>query len=199
MKRKCITIDRQYGSGGREVAKMLSERLDIPFYDNELLMIAAEKYGLNPGVVREHDEKKTGSLLYNIAIMANGMQYERAAQPYRIFQAECDTIKRLASEGPCIFIGRCADYALKDSGRSFNLFIYASSMQDRIKRIHSLDHIDMKNIERMIKQKDMQRKTYYNSFTEQEWGDIKNYDMCLNTSSLGYERCVDAVVSAYGK
>lgn len=196
MSRKCITIDRQFGSGGREVGKMLAKRLDIPFYDNELLMIAAEKYGINPGIMREHDEKRNGSLLYNIAIMTNG-QYDKVNQPYKIFQAECDTIRRLADDGPCIFIGRCSDYALKDKCKTLNIFIYASAMADRINRAGNVDKIEKKNIERFIKQKDMQRKSYYNSFTEKEWGDMTNYDLCLNTSTLGYEKCVDIIEKIY--
>lgn len=187
-----VTIGRQYGSGGREVGKILAQKLDIPFYDNELLMIAAEKYGLHPGVLRERDEKKPGSLLYSLSTMTGSpREYDRFMQPYQIFQAECDTIRRLAEQGSCVFIGRCADFALKDTCRPLRVFICASSMEDRVHRAVTVDKIDAKRAELYIRRKDSLRKDYYNAFTHQEWGKMENYDICLNTSTLGYEACAE--------
>lgn len=194
MKRSCITIDRQYGSGGREVGRLLSKRLEIPLYDGELLLMAAERFGINPGLLEERDERRSGSLLHDIAIFANSMQnFGQMFEPYQIFEAVSDTIKRLAMEGPAIFMGRCADVVLKEVCSSLNLFIYASSMEERIKRIHSSDHIPMKNIESLIKKKDQQRSGYYKMFAEKEWGKMENYDLCLNTTAFGYEGCADII------
>lgn len=194
MKRSCITIDRQFGSGGREVGRILSQRLGIPFYDGELLLIAAERFGLNPGVLMDKDERRTGSLLHDIALFADGLQnYSQQQEPYRIFEAVSTTIRRLSLEGPAIFIGRCADTVLKDAGGSYNVFIYASVMEERINRVHETDRIDLKHIESYIKKREHQRKEYCRLFAEMEWGKMENYDICLNTSTLGYEGCADLI------
>lgn len=196
MRRSCITIDRQYGSGGREVGWLLSQKLGIPFYDGELLLMAAERFGLNPGTLKDKDEKRTGSLLHDIAIFANSIQnYGQLQEPYQMFEAVSETICRLAAEGPAIFIGRCADTVLKDVCGSLNIFIYASSMEERIRRIHNTDHIPMKNIELFIRKKDQQRRGYYKMFAEKEWGNMDNYDLCMNTSSFGYEGCADIIAA----
>lgn len=196
MRRSCITIDRQYGSGGREVGRFLSQKLGIPFYDGELLLLAAQKYGLNPGTLKENDEKRSGSLLHDIAIFANSFQnYGQMFEPYQRFEAVSGTICRLAMEGPGIFMGRCADTVLKGVCGSLNIFIYASSMEERVRRIHSADRIPMKNIEPYIKKKDQQRRDYYKMFAEKEWGRMENYDICLNTSSFGYEGCADIIAA----
>ncbi len=194
MRRSCITIDRQYGSGGREVGRILSRKLGIPFYDGELLLLAAERFGINPGLLKERDERRSGSLLHDIAIFANSMQnFGQMFEPYQMFEAVSATISRLAMEGPGIFMGRCADTVLKDVCNSLNLFIYASSMEERIRRIHTADQIPMKNIESYIRKKDQQRRDYYKMFAEKDWGKMENYDMCLNTTAFGYEGCADII------
>ena len=187
MRRSCITIERQYGSGGREVGRILSHKLGIPFYDGELLLLAAERFGLNPGVLKEKDEKRSRSLLHDIAVFAGSIQdYRQMFEPYQQFEAVSGTIRRLAMEGPAIFIGRCADTVLKD---------VCASMEERIQRIHHTDHVPLKNIEAHIRRKDQQRKEYYKMFAEKEWGRMENHDICLNTSSFGYEGCADIIAA----
>lgn len=196
MRRSCITIDRQFGSGGREVGRILSKKLEIPFYDGELLLIAADRFGLNPGILKDRDERRTGSLLHDIVLYAGCIQdSSRIQEPYQMFEAVRETICRLAMEGPAIFIGRCADTVLQGVCGSLNIFIYASDFDERISRIRGMEPGGMKNIELYIKKKDQQRKDYYKMFTEKEWGRMENYDICLNTSSLGYEGCADVIVS----
>ena len=196
MRRSCITIERQYGSGGREVGRILSHKLGIPFYDGELLLLAAERFGLNPGVLKEKDEKRSRSLLHDIAVFAGSIQdYRQMFEPYQQFEAVSGTIRRLAMEGPAIFIGRCADTVLKDVCGSLDIFIYASSMEERIQRIHHTDHVPLKNIKAHIRRKDQQRKEYYKMFAEKEWGRMENHDICLNTSSFGYEGCADIIAA----
>lgn len=196
MRRSCITIDRQFGSGGREVGKILSQKLGIPFYDGELLLITAERFGLNPGILKEKDEKRTGSLLHDIAMFAGCIQDStRIFEPYQMFEAVSETICRLAVKEPAIFIGRCADTVLKNVCSSLNIFIYASDMEERISRIPAMERMTVKNSEYYIKKKDQQRREYYKMFAEKEWGQMENYDICLNTSSLGYEGCADVIVS----
>lgn len=197
-RKSCITIDRQYGSGGREVGRILSRKLDIPFYDGELLLLAAERFGLNPGTLKEKDEKRSGSLLHDIAMFAGSLQdYGRIMEPYQMFEAVSETIRRLALEGPAIFLGRCADTVLLEVCGTLNIFIYASSMEERTKRILDRDEIPVpiKNLEPYIRKKDQQRRDYYKMFAEKDWGKMENYDICLNTSTLGYEGCADFIAA----
>lgn len=194
---RTITIERQYASGGREIGKRLSERLGIPFYDGQLLMLAAEKYGLNPSEVRANDEKVNKSLLYTVAsAVENFRGNDRGMMPYRIYQAQAETIRRLSMEGPCIFIGRCADEVLRGKSRSLNVFIYASSMAERRERANRIDNIAMVETEDYIRMKDRQRRDYYKQYAAKEWGDPMNYDLCLNSTALGYDRCVELIERA---
>ena len=195
-RRSCITIDRQYGRGGREVGRILSQKLGIPFYDGELLLLAAERFGLNPGRLREKDETRSKSLLHDIAMFAGSLQnYGQMFEPYQMFEAVSETIRRLAMEGPAIFMGRCADTVLKEVCASLDIFIYASSMEERVSRIRATDHVPAKNTEAYIRKKDQQRREYYKMFAEKEWGKMENYDICLNTSSFGYEGCADIIAA----
>ena len=194
---RTITIERQYASGGREIGKRLSEKLGIPFYDGQLLMLAAEKYGLNPEEVKANDEKVNRSLLYSVAAAVENFRgNDRGMLPYRIYQAQAETIRRLSMEGPCIFIGRCAEEILKEKRRSLNLFIYASSMAERRERANQIDNIPMTDADSYIHMKDKQRRDYYKMYAEKEWGDPLNYDLCMNSSALGYDRCVELIERA---
>lgn len=193
MEKICIVINRQYASGGREVARILSERLSIPFYDGHLLQMAAEEYGLSPRVLKDYDEKKMGSLLYSVAISSGAGQQ---MLPYALFQAQSETIRRLAEAGPCILIGRCADYVLRDRCKFLNVFIYATSMKARISRAMEADGVSEKEAVAFITRKDRQRKEHYNFHTDKQWGKMSEYDICLNTSTMGYEACADAIMAA---
>ncbi|MBQ8287490.1 MAG: cytidylate kinase-like family protein [Clostridia bacterium] len=195
MNKTCIVINRQYASGGREIAHILSERLSIPFYDGRLLQMAAEEYGLSHGVLKDYDEKKMGSLLYSVAVSA-GVGSNQQMLPYAIFQAQSETIRRLADAGPCILIGRCADYVLRDHCKFLNVFIYATSMDARVKRAVEVDGIAEKDAISYITKKDRQRKEHYNFHTDKQWGKMTEYDLCLNSSAIGYEACADAIIEA---
>lgn len=193
---KTITISRQYGSGGRQVAKLLSEKLGIPYYDSNLLLMAGEKYGINPDLLKEFDERKNSSFLFGIAMLAEGYTNEdRVMLPYRLYQAQMSTMKRLVQEGPCIIVGRCADRILKDQKDLLRVFIYASDMEQRINRIMAVDGVSQKEAPSRIAQKDKARRDYYYFHTGQEWGKKENYDICLNTSSFGYEGCADIIAA----
>ncbi len=194
MSNKIILIDRQYGSGGREVGKMLAQKLDIPFYDGQMLLMAADRFGLNPGVMKEYDEKNVKSMIYMIAMYSDyGMEDTSKLLPQKIYNAMAQTIIRLANEGPCVIMGRCADYILSDRKDCLSLFIYASDMSFRINRAMTVDNVPEKEAAGYIKKRDKQRREYYNFHTDGRWGEATNYDLCLNTSSLGYETCVSIV------
>lgn len=196
MSEKIILIDRQYGSGGREVGMRLAKKRGIPFYDGQMLMIAAKKYGISHNVLEEFDEKNVKSMIYMIAMNS---EYNRSGSagtlPQQIYQAMSETITRLADEGPCVIVGRCADYILEGKKEYVNVFIYASDMQARIDRAVTVDGINPKDAVSHIKKKDKQRREYYNFYSDGRWGEPENYDMCLNTSALGYDACVEIIES----
>lgn len=191
---KIILIDRQYGSGGREVGRMIAKHLDIPFYDGQMLLMAANKYGLNPDVMKEYDEKNVRSMIYMIAMYSDfNTDSENTMLPQKIYYAMSETISKLAKEGQCVIMGRCADHILEGEAEYVSAFIYASDMKFRIDRAISVDNIASKDVAGYIKKRDKQRRDYYNFHTDGRWGDTMNYDICLNTSRLGYDKCVRAI------
>lgn len=197
---RCVTIDRQYGSGGREVGRRLAQKLSIPCYGKELLLITAADFGVDIKKLKEVDERRTGSLLHDIAISAFGLQnYNKMMEPSDIFKEVNKTIVKLAEKGPCIFIGRCADIALQDVCKPLRVFVYATSMEERIRRAQKEDQVDDSGTEKYILKKDEYRRGYYNHFSGKEWGDIQTYDICLNTTAFGYDGCVDILAELLQK
>lgn len=193
---KSITIDREYGSGGREVGKLISEKTGMTCYDNRLIMEAAENFGLNVGMMKDYDEKNIGSTLYNIAMIASNMKMDGGNnKTYEIYYAISETVKRIVAEGPAVFIGRCAGEALKDNKNVVNTFLYASDIQKRKQRVIELDGISESNTEYALKKRDKQRRAFYEFFTNKKWGERQNYDIMLNTSRLGYETCADILIN----
>ena len=192
-----VTIGRHFGSGGRELGKRLAERLNIPFYDEELVDMAADKSNMHQEVLKEIDEKATNSFLY--ALVTGGATMRGMASPLfyempindKLFIAQSDVIKGLAAKGSCVIVGRCADYVLEDTDfKTANLFLYAPMgfKMERIARLYKLSPDKAK--ERIIKT-EKSRKTYYNYYTNKEWGNINNYDLCINTAAIGMDKAVD--------
>ena len=198
MNKQCIVIDREYGSGGREVARILSQKLGMEFYDGNLLLMAGKEYGIELGVIQEFDEKGVGGILSDIAMMSNstapGYKMEQA---YSVFSAQSRLVQQLVAKAPCIFLGRCTARILKTEAHVpfINAFIYASRMEDRVKRAREVDGVDASRIEAYIKRRDAQRRNYNKFFADSVWGDPKNYDLMLNTSALGYEAAADAIIA----
>ena len=191
---KLVLIDRQYGSGGREVGKRISKKLGIPFYDGEMLLMAAEKFGFNLGIMQEYDEKNVKSLIYMIAMTAEyNSGNNNASMPQNMYNAMSDTIMRLAKEGQCVIMGRCADYILKGIVDYVSVFVYASDMEQRTKRAIEVDGVSPKDTAAYIKKRDKQRKDYYNFYTDGRWGAAENYDICLNTSAVNYDKCAEII------
>lgn len=187
---KTFAISREHGSGGSEIAKKLSEELGIRYYDKNLLLITAEKYGIGKGIMDELDEKRFSRVHYGTAMPAETTSQEEILFPYKVYQAQRETILRLAGEGPGIFVGRCADHILKDDPRVCRVFIYASSREEKISRVAARDDVSRKDAAEFILQRDRQRQDYYYFHTGQKWGDRNQYDICLNTSTLGLPLCV---------
>ena len=204
MKNISIVIDREYGSGGREVARILSEKLGMEFYDGNLLVMAGKEYGIDLATLQTYDEKGVGSLLHDISLMRSAgygtAVYGSAINeaPFQVYSAESRLVQQLVAKGPAIFLGRCTGHILKSEARVpfVHAFIYASNMQDRVDRVREIDGVESNRIESYIKRRDNQRKNYNKFFTDAQWGEPKNYDVMLNTSALGYEGAAAAIIAA---
>ena len=192
-----ITIGRQYGSGGKEIGTKLAQYYNIPFYDKELLKVAAKESGICEEMFENFDEKPTTSFLYSLVMDPYALGYNATSfdMPLnqKVFLASFDAIKKVADEGPCIIVGRCADYALKDYDNKLNVFVHApmSFKKSRIQEQYEIPEAKVKDV--AIKT-DKQRASYYNYYTCKKWGDSRSYDLTLNTSKISPEQCVDIIL-----
>ena len=192
-----ITIARQYGSGGHDIGKKLAEELKIPFYDKELLERAAKDSGFCQEIFENYDEKPTNSFLYSLVMDTYSMGYSTAAfaeMPlnHKIFLAQFNAIKDIAKEGPCVIVGRCADYALADFPNVLNVYLYAA-LQSRIARIARRHDVTDAKAKDLIQKTDKSRASYYNYYTNKKWGEATGYDLCLNTASLGIDGTIHMI------
>ena len=189
-----ITIGREYGSGGREIGKLVADKLGIPFYDKEILTRAAEESGLCKEVFEHHDEKASvGSMLTGTHMGTVGMGVQMPLNQ-RVFLAQFDTITKLAAEGDCVIVGRCADYVLKDLPNVTHVFLYAS-LERRIERIMRVENVDRDTARELIRKTDKQRKNYYNFFADGNWGLRSNYDLMVRTDFHKPEDVANAIIS----
>ena len=188
-----ITVGRQYGSGGREIGTMLAEKLGIAYYDDMLLKDAAKESGLCEDLFRSFDERPK-SFLYSVAMDPYSFSMNhvmpKGSIEQQVYLATYDTIKKLADKGPCVLIGRCADYALKDRDDVINLFITAP-LENRIERVARRNGITRDEAKERIKRTDKSRASYYNYYSSKDWGDAKSYDLCIDSSLLGIEGTVE--------
>ena len=195
-----ITIGRQYGSGGRHIGQEVARYFGIKCYDKELLEHAANDSGICKELFENQDEKPTNSFLYSLVMDTYSFGYSSAGfneMPlnHKVFLAQFEAIKKLAQEGPCVMVGRCADYALADNPNCFSVFIHAD--QDyRIGRISHKHGKTMKEARDMIQKGDKSRASYYNYYTNKKWGAAESYDLCVNSSKLGEAGAVEAIISA---
>ena len=193
-----ITIGRQFGSGGREIGYMVAEKLGIKLYDKEMLQRAAQDSGICEELFESHDEKPSNSFLYSLVMDTYSMGYSGSTYNdmpinHKIFLAQFDAIKKIADEGPCILVGRCADYALEGYPNLLSVFIHAD-LDARIKRIaKKYDLTDAKAKDLIIKT-NKKRASYYNYYTDKRWGDADSYDICLDSSVLGLEGTAEAII-----
>ena len=193
-----ITIGRQYGSGGREVGRRLASRLEIPYYDKEILSEASKDSGICEELFEDHDEKPTRSFLYSLVtgVQTHGnpsTMYMDMPLNHRIFLAQFDTIRRLAGNGPCVVVGRCADYVLRDEKNVVNVFLKAD-MEHRIERAIERG-AEPSCAQDIVKRHDKERASYYNYYATTTWGDVNNYDLCLDTGKVGYDGAVDMIIA----
>ena len=186
MGNKIITITRQYGSGGREIGEKLAQAIEVEFFDNKLLDVAAGESGIHKSHFENNDEKRPNSLLYLLSTTGGqgGVPFDDT-----LFFAQLNAIQKIASKQSCVILGRCADYALRDFEGVANIFICAP-FEYRVKRAVEIYGITEKHSEDYVKHIDKQRTSYYNYYTEKKWGMPSNYDLCLDSSSLGIDGSV---------
>ena len=201
MDRYVITIARQYGSGGRTIGEMLADRLGIHFYDKELMKLASEDSGINERLFNTADEKVKQSVISKIFKTEKAYTGEVISPESgefisddNLFNYQAKVVKELAERENCVIVGRCADYVLKDYDHVLSVFIHGPKdfcMQEAAKKIN----LTGKELERFIAKTDKERADYYKYYTGREWTDARNYDLCLDSSKLGFERCVDEIIA----
>ncbi len=199
MKNIIITIGRQFGSGGHDVGQLLAEELGIPFYDKELVEIAAQKSNIHKEALDSIDEKATSSFLYSLAAGNYTLRGVNAPLYYempindKLFIAQSEVIKDIAAKGPAVIVGRCADYVLEDTKyKTADIFIYGPH-EYRAKRVADAFGIPMNKAKDRINKADKQRRTYYDYYTNGQWSAMTNYDLCVNTEPIGIEGAVKVV------
>ena len=196
MKKRIVTISRQCGSGGRYIGEQLAKELEIPCYDEKLMDMVAKESGFATDFIEEKGERITGSLLFNIAssmtyagniFSGNGMSLQD-----EIYFIQNRIIKELAEKEPCVIVGRCADYVLREREDCLNVFIHADA-KSKIERAINSYKMPEKDAASILKKKDKARYNHYKYYTDQEWGMASNYDLCLNSGLLGIDGCVRVI------
>lgn len=193
-----ITIGRQFGSAGREIGYKVAEKLGVKLYDKEMLDRAAKESGICQELFETHDEKPTSSFLYSLVMDTYSLGYTSGTYTdmpinHKLFLAQFDAIKKIAQEGSCVLVGRCADYALEDYDNVINLFIHAD-LDARIQRIARRYDLTDAKAKDMIHKTDKKRASYYNYYTNKRWGAAESYDFSLNSSVLGVDGTVEAIL-----
>lgn len=198
MEKRIITISREFGSGGRSIGREVANRLGIPFYDKELVDKIALETGFAPSFIEEHGEHAPSTSRLSYAFVqpgVPGVMNGMSAADF-LWSMQCSVILQLAESGPCVIVGRNADYILKDRTDCLDVFIHASPefRADRIVRLYGSSE---KSPESRLQEKDKRRRINYQHYTGRTWGAAQNYDLCLDSGALGIERCVDIILSSY--
>ena len=182
-----ITIGRQFGSGGRIVAQRVAESLRIPFYDKAVIDLAAKETGLSEAFIRQAEQKKTSSFLYNLYMSAHNLPVTD-----QVFIAESEVIRRVAGEGPCVIVGRCADYVLQRQEGVLNIFLHAP-LDERIFRTRETYQVDASDLRSYVLKQDKGRAAYYEHFTNRVWGQAEHFHLADN-STIGLDAVADLIL-----
>ena len=187
MKHIIINVGRQLGSGGHDIGRMLALDFQAKYYDRELMNLADKERGFSEKFFEENDEKKgffKGLFNVQTSHLSGGSMYKTNFSQESLFQFQSEAIIKAAREGSCVFVGRCADYVLRDFGNTVNIFISAP-MSFRIEQIMNKQHLDPEAARKFIEQKESKRAAYYNYYTGKKWGAAESYDLCIDASILG--------------
>lgn len=187
---RVVTIGREYGSGGRLIGRKLAEKLDIPFYDRKLIKMIAVESGIAEELIKKAELIRESSLIYDAYDVNCRMPIAE-----RIYNTEKRLIENIVSKGPCVIVGRCADYILKNNRNCLKVFVFAP-FEDRVRRVTEEYKPDTKDVKSYIKRFDKDRAAYYDYFTTDKWGDKNHYHMTLN-SNIGIDVCVEVIKAAY--
>ena len=187
--KKIITISREYGSGGREIGKMLAEKFGIPFYDKNVTTLSAIQSGLSETVVKQAEDQVPSGLKYR-----HYLQFRPDPIADKVFFAQSDVIREMASRGPCVIVGRCSDYVLRDNPQAMHLFIHAS-ITNRIRRIMLYEQCTEHEARKRIRLIDRQRANYHDHYAQGGWGRASNYHLTID-SSFGIEKSAEIIIAS---
>ena len=192
-----ISIGRQLGSGGREIAKKLGERLNIPVYDKKLLEMAAKETGIDASIFENADEKESNPFMRGVFVLKGIMNsYPIGAGSCmdgdRLFEMQSEVMRNIVANESCIIIGRCAEYVLRDHPHIHSIFITAD-MCDRIRRIMENDGVNEQKAKEIAEKGDKKRRAYHDYYANSGWGIAETYDLCINSSRVGIDGCVDII------
>lgn len=192
MLNRVITVSREFGSGGRTIGKMVAEKLGLPCYDAELIQKIAEESGYAADYIREEGEAASGGWL-------SAMFTDRSmglTNQDKIWNIQSRVIEELAEKGPCVIVGRCADYILREKANCLNVFIHAS-MEKRAQRIVQEYGEREESPEQRLRDKDKRRAAYHRFYTDMKWGHSQNYHICLDSGTLGIDKCAELIVQLF--
>ena len=194
---RIVTIARQFGSGGREIGEELSKKLGVKFYDKELISIAAKESNIAPEIFENVDEKATNSLLYSLSLGLYSFSNTYSVGDNlpvndKLYILQHKIIKKVADEGPCVIVGRCADHILRDRNDVLRVFIYAD-LDFRVKRAIDLKGVKPSKAEQVVQKTDKSRSNYYNFYSGKKWGLTENYDLCINKTKLTREQVAEII------
>lgn len=194
MGKRIITVSRQFGSGGQAVGQLVAERLGIAFYDREVIAKIAEKSGLDPDYIKEFGEYATSasSFLYNLNFHV-GLPGTDIPIPDQLYVIQYNTITELAEKGPCVIVGRCADYILRERTDCLHIYLHADAAFRADRIVHLYGEAEA-HPEKLLEEMDNKRKVYYKYYTNRVWGMAENYHLSLNSGYAGVEKCADFVV-----
>ena len=202
MKKTIITISREFGSGGHTLGELVAKKLNIPFYDQELIDRAVEKTGFSHEFVQEAGEyaSSTSKLLFNMTLASSAHATVALPSNYdKIYSAQNSIIQSLAEEGPCVIVGRCADYILRDRKDCLNIFVYACKDCRKKRVLERYGENPKKSLDKRLAEKDKKRQLYYKHYTGMDWGDARNYHFTVNTSVVDMETASNWIVELFNK
>ncbi len=192
-----VTIGRESGSGGRKIGLALAEALGVKCYDKELIQVAAKESGLCEDILETHDEVPTRSFLYSLVMDTYSMSYHAGQvdmpMEQKVFLAQYNTIKAIAERESCVFVGRCADYALEGDPDVISVFITGET-EEKIQHIAETYEMSYDKAKDYMIKADKRRSNYYNYYSNKRWGEAQSYDLCLNRSKLGFNGTVQAII-----
>ncbi len=192
-----VTIGRESGSGGRKIGLALADALGVKCYDKELIKVAAAQSGLCEDILETHDEVPTRSFLYSLVMDTYSMSYHAGQvdmpMEQKVFLAQYNTIKEIAEKESCVFVGRCADYALEGDPDLVSVFI-TGEKEDKISHVMETYELSYDKAKDYVQKTDKRRSNYYNYYSNKRWGEAQSYDLCLNRSALGFDGTVEAIL-----